>query len=362
MADKAAEKAKQVAGEAMASAQKTLALATQAGSQQWDEFKSGAMGHQVEGGTLYQEGSRAIFVAFLAPAMVFAALVGKILLYVKPQKDIREGMMVVLLQALWRVVLFVCSGFIVLGGSPNNDAEWAKFSEDHEANNRKAIEDRQPAFVLINHTSFFDTIWSLTNIPMKPAWHLRSYVSSHLFGVPVLAQICKAVGHFPIFFKSQKNGDFGVDKEKMIKVQARVDKHLANDGILGFFPEGTINNTPEQLNPFRYGGFKAALDVDARIWCQVLVGASKVWPKSAPVGGYPATGMYEVRAIAPEGCRKLLASLKESLTEEQKDYPDERILAEHAQATMQAMYDSLAVQVKAAEDKSIEVDAESEDD
>ena len=63
----------------------------------------------------------------------------------------------------------------------------------------------------------------------------RTYMDAHLFNLPVLATICRAsagrcvvwvpgaVGHFPVYFTSAKNGVFAVDKEKNDEVDKRAD-------------------------------------------------------------------------------------------------------------------------------------------
>jgi 1-acyl-sn-glycerol-3-phosphate acyltransferase len=48
-----------------------------------------------------------------------------------------------------------------------------------------------------------------------------------------------------------------------------------------FFPEGQLNSTPSEIMPFRYGGMKTALAVDARLFQLVTSGCPDVWPKTA---------------------------------------------------------------------------------
>lgn len=67
-------------------------------------------------------------------------------------------------------------------------------------------------------------------------------MDAHLFNLPVLATICRAsdvgrcvawvpgaVGHFPVYFTSSKNGVFAVDKEKNDEVDKRAEAPV--DGL-----------------------------------------------------------------------------------------------------------------------------------
>ena len=69
-------------------------------------------------------------------------------------------------------------------------------------------------FVLGNHTSFLDTVITVSKLPTTALRATRCYMSNSLFQLPLLGAICKANGHFPVYFKSDTAGKFSVDKEK----------------------------------------------------------------------------------------------------------------------------------------------------
>lgn len=52
--------------------------------------------------------------------------------------------------------------------------------------------------------------------------------------------ICTAVGHFPVFFRGSKDGDFSVDREAQAKVTDDMNKFLGDNGGLLLFPEGQV--------------------------------------------------------------------------------------------------------------------------
>lgn len=100
-----------------------------------------------------------------------------------------------------------------------------------------------------------DSLLITALIPPEIARNLRSMIKLALFSEPVFGYICKAVGHFPVYFKGAKTGDFSVDKEKQAKVGEEVDAFIGSNGGLVVFPEGQLNPTPRTLQPFRRGAF-----------------------------------------------------------------------------------------------------------
>jgi len=85
---------------------------------------------------------------------------------------------------------------------------------------------------------------------------------------------------------------------------------LSNHGWLCFFPEGQLNKNPDQLLPLRYGGFKKALDFDAKLMAFIAVGNAEVWPVKAAVGGFPGKVVYSAKVLTPNGCRAFAAELR----------------------------------------------------
>lgn len=76
----------------------------------------------------------------------------------------------------------------------------------------------------------------------------------------------------------------------MTKIMEDVDTHVQAGGSLALFPEGQLNKTPAKLQSFRRGSFSIALKYSMNMVAIVLgSGTTKCWPRSAPVGGIPAS-------------------------------------------------------------------------
>lgn len=251
-----------------------------------------------------------------------------------------------IVQAAWRFAL-KASPHINISPTPAVGPQWEAFIKDMVANDKLPHEQKKPAFLIGNHQSFLDTILTVAIMPSNVTWRCRTYLSSHLYKMPILSTILTAVGHFPVYFsKNSGYNKFSVDREKMDQVQKKVDKHLSNGGVLAFFPEGQMNKMPDVLCDFRYGGFKKALEYDARIWAMVAYGNQQSWPIKCQLGGYPVNGKYDVRAFAPEGCRKKVAQLRElEPAEETAGLADDELLAKYARLDSQGLYDSLRASV-----------------
>ena len=80
--------------------------------------------------------------------------------------------------------------------------------------------------------------------------------------------------------------------------------------MLAFFPEGQINEKPRELLPFRYGGMKKALLNDACLFLLVTKGNATVWPRSAPIGGFPGQVKWTLKCFAEDGCQQLVKEVK----------------------------------------------------
>ena len=181
-------------------------------------------------------------------------------------------------------------------------------------------------------------------------------MGSFLYGLPLFGTICKVLGHFPVYFLKNEEGKFTTDAAKMAPVEEEVSRHLEAGGVLTLFPEGAMNRAdPSKLMTFRYGTFKRALAEDAIIYHFVTCGHEDVWPAASGFSGNPATtgmGLYPV--TGPEGTKKYFAELKAKAPKsvETGSSEDFVILAEHARATMQKQYDSLAANTAALSGKN----------
>jgi 1-acyl-sn-glycerol-3-phosphate acyltransferase len=290
---------------------------------------------------------QAIYGVALATNMLWATAVMKCLSLLPLSKQTLEGTSLVILQACWMIAGFFAP-WMRCKEDKDTAEEWrkiqAKMAEvDTLAATGKA--SYRPLMILGNHTSFFDTVLSVTAFPSSVLYRCRTYMSSHLFGIPILATICRTVGHFPVYFQSSTEGKFTVDKEKAEIVDQKVNQHLNSGGWLCFYPEGQMNKTPDTILPFRFGGIKKALDYDARLVSFVAYGNPAVWPLKAQIGGLPGRVRYSLRLLAPDGAKKLVEELRQNVKAEDKDKEDHVLLAEYAQALMQNQYDLLKEQM-----------------
>jgi 1-acyl-sn-glycerol-3-phosphate acyltransferase len=293
-------------------------------------------------GTFLSTVGRNVFGLILVLNMIWCAALCKLvslMTFLSPKT--RNGYAVVLVHFAWRISLFF-SPWISLNKSADYDANSAKMiaeirkvQEDHAAGKKSP-----PIFVLGNHTSFLDTILTASKLSPFVMFHARTYMGGHLFKLPLLSTICRACGHFPVYFSSGTDGKFAVDREKMAETQKLVDKHTGGGGVLCFFPEGQINGDPDTLMPFRYGGMKKAVEFDAKLWSFVTHGNPEVWPKKAQVGGFPGKIQYSLQCIAADGSSKLISDLR-AKNSDLGEKADHVILAEHCRDVMQKDYDCL---------------------
>lgn len=264
------------------------------------------------------------------------------LIYVLPFTAMtRQGLCLMLVQFSWRMALWLSPWVRCMPDSDHSEL-WRKTLDIMAADEKaRAGKPARPLFILGNHGSFFDTILAVVAMPSKALWRCRTYMASHLFKLPILSTVCRSVGHFPVYFASDEDGNFKVDTTRMEEVEKKVNNHLAQGGWLCFFPEGQMNKNPDKMMPFRFGGLKKALEFDACLVSLVMHGNTKTWPMKAKVGGWPGQVRYSTRILAPEGCRAFVAKAREEGLEEEKSMADHEILAKRLHATMQAQYDAL---------------------
>ncbi|KPA75601.1 putative mitochondrial acyltransferase [Leptomonas pyrrhocoris] len=148
------------------------------------------------------------------------------------------------------------------------------------------IELHHQAFVG-NHTSFWDVFAFLCIAPMSHLVHTRTMMKASLRDIPIFGGIFDRVGNFPVYFKSDEDGHFEVDKEKQAAVQVGVEAHLSSGGSLAIFPEGAINKNPRVLQTFRYGTFATIFEHRMPVYYFVHLGAERTWPRWTMVGGMP---------------------------------------------------------------------------
>eukprot|EP00441_Pelagodinium_beii_P006126 CAMPEP_0197689494 /NCGR_PEP_ID=MMETSP1338-20131121/106943_1 /TAXON_ID=43686 ORGANISM="Pelagodinium beii, Strain RCC1491" /NCGR_SAMPLE_ID=MMETSP1338 /ASSEMBLY_ACC=CAM_ASM_000754 /LENGTH=290 /DNA_ID=CAMNT_0043271835 /DNA_START=1 /DNA_END=873 /DNA_ORIENTATION=+ len=266
-----------------------------------------------------------------------------------------QGWCLAMIRAAWGLAAF-CAPWMSCSSDPSTADEWvaieAKMAEV-DARAAAGKEPYRPLMILGNHTSFFDTLLSVTAMPLSVLWRCRTYMDAGLFKMPILSTICLSIGHFPVYFMTSEEGKFTVDKEKNEIVDKRVNEHLHSGGWLCFFPEGQVNKEPDKLMAFRFGGMKKALEFDARLVAFVSVGNAKVWPKKAKIGGLPGRVRYSMKPLAPDGAKAFVQQLRKSdLSEEDKQMEDHVLLAKHLQIRMQTQYDSLKAELAAMNGRS----------
>lgn len=287
---------------------------------------------------------QAAFGAALLSNMLWAtALTCVVQRIPKLRKDQQEGMSIVLCQLAWRIALLLAPWVQTIADG-DVSKQWGQvltLMEQYAAEDKREGRRRRPLFLIANHTSFLDTVLGVTTTPAQAMWHMRTYMNDELFKVPILSTVCRAVGHFPVYFTSSDHGAFSVDVKRMEAVERRVDEHLSHGGWLCFFPEGQMNSNPDTILPFRYGGMKKALEFDARIVQLVFRGNQTVWPRKATVGGYPGSVRYSLLPIAPEGARAFVAKARQAGTQGAAEVPDHVLLAERGHELMQEQYDAL---------------------
>ncbi|KPI84438.1 hypothetical protein ABL78_6520 [Leptomonas seymouri] len=138
-----------------------------------------------------------------------------------------------------------------------------------------------------NHTSFWDVFGFVCLSPLRHLLYTRTMMKASLRRIPIFGGIFDRVGNFPVYFKSDEEGHFEVDKEKQAAVQVGVDAHVRNGGNLAIFPEGAINRNPRVLLSFRYGTFTTIFEHRMTVYYLVHLGAEKTWPRWTMVGGMP---------------------------------------------------------------------------
>jgi 1-acyl-sn-glycerol-3-phosphate acyltransferase len=115
-----------------------------------------------------------------------------------------------------------------------------------------------------NHPSYLDPL--LVGLPIKRT--IRFMAWDALFKVPVLGQIIKAIGAFPVDIRKGHG-------EAAFREATRV---LKNGDALGIFPEGQ-RSEQAAMGELRTGVARLAIDTGAPIVPVTIGGATRAWPK-----------------------------------------------------------------------------------
>ncbi|KAL7698772.1 acyltransferase-like protein copy 2 [Lotmaria passim] len=182
----------------------------------------------------------------------------------------------------------------------------------------------------MNHTSFWD-VFEMTGLaPMLHMRNMRTLMKATLRKIPIFGGIFDRVGHFPVYFKSDEDGNFHVDKEKQAAVAQLVDAHVTNGGNLVVFPEGAVNKHPDTLLTFRYGTCSTIVEHRMKVYYMVSIGNEKTWPAQLSYGGFPADIRVRIGAFPID-----------------YDKEDSKSVAQRLQQRMQQVRDELVAEVTA---------------
>jgi len=229
----------------------------------------------------------AVLMVSLLPACGLAAA-GLALVRVVPEakradvsKSLSEAV-IVLTSLGWRFTLSVC--------------RWVQLHcEGADEFTRECGSSGRPVVILPNHVSFVDIIMTVVLTPLARATKVKMMISMHVFNMPGIGIIAKAMGHLSVPFKSTDVEKFDVDKAEVEKRMKAMDAHIKAGGYGGWFPEGRVNpGDPHEVQTFRAGGFKVAVANDVEVWCLAQVGNSATWPKKSAIGGRPARIGYKI--------------------------------------------------------------------
>eukprot|EP00903_Cladosiphon_okamuranus_P009525 g9074.t1 len=195
--------------------------------------------------------------------------------------------------------------WFMLGSCP-----WIRVSTP-PAEDMTRLLDRERVCLLINHTSFLDSILFVATTPSSIIWRYRTLMKAGLFDWPFLGGVCRMVGHFPVLFQSRDEHCFTVDKPEQAKIMEKVKTHVKSNGCLCLFPEGKINRNPAVLCPFRRGSFGVVQEMDMAVVTLTTVGCNDSWPIESAVGGRPARILMRLTEVAGRGHGLTAAAIQE---------------------------------------------------
>eukprot|EP00438_Fugacium_kawagutii_P012959 Skav229729 [mRNA] locus=scaffold1287:41719:42624:+ [translate_table: standard] len=192
-----------------------------------------------------------------------------------------SGILIAMLVLMWRLVLFFCA--------------WIRIDIEY-ADGPFLGASGKPAVLLMNHTSFMDSVLAVSMAPLKRSSDVRVLVANGIFKIPLLGTVMREMGLPEVPFKVTAEGSSGgdptdltVDKNLMHERLRAFNDHIKSGGVGAWFPEGMVNlGDPTKLQEFRAGAFSILVDCDVEIWCCATVGCSACWPFKTLVGGLPA--------------------------------------------------------------------------
>ncbi|KUO50489.1 MAG: hypothetical protein APF76_07490 [Desulfitibacter sp. BRH_c19] len=125
------------------------------------------------------------------------------------------------------------------------------------------IPQKGPVVLIANHTSYWDPI----ALGVVSSRRVSFMAKAELFKIPVLSQIVKGLGAFP------------VDRQKSDRAALRAALDILDKGdVVGMFPEGT-RIRDEELGEFKMGATMIAAKANAPIIPIALINTPKIFSK-----------------------------------------------------------------------------------
>ena len=166
----------------------------------------------------------------------------------KPAADIASLRIV---QWAFKVILFLCGTKLTVIGEEN-------------------VPKDQPVLYIANHQSYFDIVVSYSRCP-----GLTGYIAKDgLEKVPILSIWMKRL--YCLFLNRQDI------KEGMKTILKGIDQ-IKHGISMCIFPEGTRNDNPKELLPFKEGSFKLALKTGCPIIPIAKTNTPKIYDAQAPL-------------------------------------------------------------------------------
>ena len=179
------------------------------------------------------------------PVLFVEWIIGK---FNRQAADISQLRMV---QWAFRVILFICGTRLTIIGEEN-------------------VPKDQPVLYIGNHRSYFDIIITYSRCP-----RLTGYVAKDSMKKVPLLSVWMSRLHCLFINRSDV-------KEALKTILAGID-NIKNGISMCIFPEGTRNDNPKELLPFKEGSFKLALKTGCPIIPIAMTNTPKIYEAQAPL-------------------------------------------------------------------------------